>query len=144
METANASKFHCPYCKGKRLQVATSTEFGTFTNVSRNKVTTTVLSSNTRYWVCQDCGNTFPFPQDVKEQADALVSSAKLNKGIAIAEAIAAGVLFLMSCLIPFFMIFMVICLLAAVMCGSSSSSDQEKAQKLYAEYENLLSKCTD
>lgn len=145
-ENENGSKFHCPYCRGKRLQVATSTNFSTSTSVTRKQVTTTVESSNMRYWVCQDCGGTFPFPQDLQAKAEDLQKNAKSTKNGGIV-CVTLGTLCLPVAAIPGCGFVIALSIMLWILSGfmfAIAPAQSKEAEKIYGEYAQLISKCMD
>ncbi|MBR3570713.1 MAG: hypothetical protein IKN96_07980 [Oscillibacter sp.] len=130
IETTNAPKLHCPYCGGRQLQAVTNI---------------------TRYWCCADCGNTFPFPQDLQERANFFEQNAKDAKKVANLCWILGAVLFTLCTASNNIAILLItgvpialLWLIAALYTFWLSPSQLKDAEKLRVEYEDLISKCME
>ncbi len=112
-----SNHFCCPNCGHKHLQLTTETDVKTTGknyssgqgclgylllgplgllcgSCGQNQKTTT---TNTNYWMCQNCGNKFRRPEDLKEEARSL----KARTGIVVALAILISIMDFVIMMIP-------------------------------------------
>ena len=164
------NSFHCPSCGGRNLQAITETTstatttgggysggkgclgfllfgpFGLLCGNCGNSSYTTVTNKTKTYWTCPNCGRKFRDPDELKKEAEDKHKELRAMMILGIVTSVGFFILWLMRFIFPsWFNTYMtVLGVMGIISFIYLVYRNTKEAEKLDAEYIDLINRCRD
>ena len=160
--------YFCPNCKSRKLQLISETDtssttsgggysggkgclgylllgpIGLLCGACGSQSKTVTANSTRRFWVCQDCGNKFRMPDEIRQEEEQSRKLIRVYKALLAFSVAALFLLLMIEIILTHFELWwadaavVIDMILSAVYCNK----EKHRAEKLEQEYEYIMANC--